>query len=65
MEDYKKFLAEQILTEDKVVCVTFPSPEIPTLTRGQVSYRLLSRAMKVHVNTAKQYVPRYYPQKDC
>ncbi|KAH8681762.1 DNA polymerase subunit Cdc27 [Xylariales sp. PMI_506] len=37
MDDYRTFLAQQILTEDKVV-----------------TYRLLSRALKVHVNTAKE-----------
>lgn len=37
MDDYRKYLAQQILTEDKLV-----------------TYRLLSRALKVHVNTAKE-----------
>lgn len=39
MDEYKKYLAQQLLTEDKLV-----------------TYRLLSRALKVHVNTAKEYV---------
>ncbi|KAK6088453.1 DNA polymerase delta subunit 3 [Seiridium cupressi] len=37
MDDYRKYLAQQVLTEDKVV-----------------TYRLLSRALKVHVNAAKE-----------
>ncbi|RKU47206.1 hypothetical protein DL546_008175 [Coniochaeta pulveracea] len=37
MDDYKKYLAENVLSEDKVI-----------------TYRYLSRALKVHVNTAKQ-----------
>ncbi|KAH8879434.1 hypothetical protein GQ53DRAFT_37880 [Thozetella sp. PMI_491] len=37
MDDYQSYLAENILTEDKVI-----------------TYRLLSRELKVHVNTAKQ-----------
>ncbi|KAK3944804.1 hypothetical protein QBC46DRAFT_455861 [Diplogelasinospora grovesii] len=37
MEVYRKYLAENVLHEDKVV-----------------TYRLLSRALEVHVNTAKQ-----------
>ncbi|KAK3503081.1 DNA polymerase subunit Cdc27 [Neurospora crassa] len=37
MEDYKTYLAENILSEDKVV-----------------TYRLLSRALRVHPNVAKQ-----------
>ncbi|KXX77115.1 DNA polymerase delta subunit 3 [Madurella mycetomatis] len=37
MDAYSKFLAENVLTEDKVV-----------------TYRLLSRTLQVHVNTAKQ-----------
>ncbi|ROT41853.1 hypothetical protein SODALDRAFT_347001 [Sodiomyces alkalinus F11] len=36
MEDYKKYLAERLFTEDKMV-----------------TYRTLSRALKVHVNVAK------------
>ncbi|OIW32156.1 hypothetical protein CONLIGDRAFT_678571 [Coniochaeta ligniaria NRRL 30616] len=37
MDDYKTYLAENVLSEDKVI-----------------TYRFLSRALKVHVNTAKQ-----------
>ncbi|KAJ9149074.1 DNA polymerase delta subunit 3 [Pleurostoma richardsiae] len=43
MDEYKKYLAEQILTEDKVI-----------------TYRYLSRALKVHVNTAKQMLYDFY-----
>lgn len=37
--DYKSFLAAEILSESKIV-----------------SYRILSRELKVHCNTAKKYV---------
>ncbi|KAB5572368.1 DNA polymerase subunit Cdc27 [Coniochaeta sp. 2T2.1] len=37
MDEYKNYLAENILSEDKAI-----------------TYRVLSRALKVHVNTAKQ-----------
>ncbi|KAI0127164.1 DNA polymerase subunit Cdc27 [Xylariales sp. AK1849] len=43
MDDYRKFLAQQILTEDKLV-----------------TYRLLSRALKVHVNTAKEMLFEFH-----
>jgi DNA polymerase delta subunit 3 len=36
MDEYKKYLAERLFTEDKMV-----------------TYRTLSRALKVHVNSAK------------
>lgn len=37
MDDYKKYLAEQVVSEDQIV-----------------TYRTLSRALKVNVNIAKQ-----------
>ncbi|KAK1755949.1 hypothetical protein QBC47DRAFT_323046 [Echria macrotheca] len=43
MADYKKFLADSIIAEDKVV-----------------TYRLLSRSLKVHVNTAKQMLYEFH-----
>ncbi|KAF2993911.1 hypothetical protein E8E14_001277 [Neopestalotiopsis sp. 37M] len=43
MDDYRKYLAQQILTEDKLV-----------------TYRLLSRALKVHVNTAKEMLYEFH-----
>lgn len=39
MDEYRKYLAERLFTEDKMV-----------------TYRTLSRALKLHVNTAKAYV---------
>lgn len=55
MEAYRKYLAENVLSEEKVVS---PRPHILLIhiltdTR-QVTYRLLSRALHVHPNTAKQ-----------
>ncbi|KAL0471893.1 DNA polymerase subunit Cdc27 [Neurospora intermedia] len=43
MEDYKTYLAENILSEDKVV-----------------TYRLLSRALRVHPNVAKQMLHDFH-----
>lgn len=57
MDSYNKFLAENVLTEDKVVRNLGLSRKNITATdlKCQVTYRLLSRALQVHVNTAKQY----------
>ncbi|KAL2137437.1 hypothetical protein VTI74DRAFT_58 [Chaetomium olivicolor] len=43
MDSYSKYLAENVLSEDKVV-----------------TYRLLSRALQVHVNTAKQMLYEFH-----
>ncbi|KAK4134178.1 hypothetical protein BT67DRAFT_310439 [Trichocladium antarcticum] len=43
MDDYNKLLAENVLTEDKVV-----------------TYRLLSRTLQVHANTAKQMLYEFH-----
>ncbi|KAL2023977.1 hypothetical protein VTK56DRAFT_212 [Thermocarpiscus australiensis] len=43
MDSYNTFLAEKVLTEDRVV-----------------TYRLLSRALQVHVNTAKQMLYEFH-----
>ncbi|KAL1869916.1 CDC27 protein [Diaporthe australafricana] len=43
MEDYKTYLAEQVLSEDKIV-----------------TYRILSRALKVNVNVAKQMLYEFH-----
>ncbi|KAK5657696.1 hypothetical protein OQA88_2768 [Cercophora sp. LCS_1] len=48
MEEYKTFLAENILTEDKVV-----------------TYRLLSRSLKVHPNTAKQMLFEFHKSQNA
>lgn len=57
MADYKTYLAEQVLSDDKIV--RRPSPRLHLdpghkLMFPKVTYRTLSRALKVHVNTAKQ-----------
>ncbi len=54
MADYKMYLASSILTEDKVVCVSHVVDVLKGLTSLQITYRLLSRALKVHVNVAKE-----------
>lgn len=56
MADYKTYLATNILTEDKTVDYSYIlRTQKICLTAIKVSYRLLSRALKVHVNTAKEY----------
>jgi hypothetical protein len=54
MADYKMYLASRILTEDKVVCVYLGVGILKGLTGLQITYRLLSRALKIHVNVAKE-----------
>lgn len=54
MADYKMYLASSILTEDKVVCVCLRVDILKGLTGLQITYRLLSRALKVHVNVGKE-----------
>ncbi|KAL2263296.1 hypothetical protein VTK26DRAFT_7416 [Humicola hyalothermophila] len=48
MDRYNKYLAESVLTEDKVV-----------------TYRLLSRALRVHVNTAKQMLYEFHRNQNA
>ncbi|KAK0627723.1 DNA polymerase subunit Cdc27 [Immersiella caudata] len=47
MDKYKKFLAESVISEDKVV-----------------TYRLLSRTLGVHVNTAKQMLYDFHKSQN-
>jgi hypothetical protein len=51
--DYKTYLAAQILSEEGVVCYSF-DVVMAALMPLQITYRLLSKALKVHVNSAKQ-----------
>ncbi|KAK5012997.1 hypothetical protein LTR39_003865 [Cryomyces antarcticus] len=57
-DKYKEYLAVNVLNEDRVVGFPFHSPltQSRRANRGvvQVSYRSLSRALKVHSNLAKQ-----------
>ncbi|TQS36426.1 hypothetical protein Golomagni_03126 [Golovinomyces magnicellulatus] len=52
MSDYKTYLAASILTEQKVLLIIY-----------LVTYRLLSRALKVHVNTAKELLFEFHRQQ--
>jgi hypothetical protein len=56
MDKYKLYLGEQILTGDEIVSLLRSSELRPVqLTLCiQVTYRSLSRTLKVHVNLAKQ-----------
>ncbi|KAI7786251.1 hypothetical protein LA080_004072 [Diaporthe eres] len=47
MDNYKTYLAEQVLSEDRIV-----------------TYRTLSRALKVHVNTAKQMLYEFHNEQN-
>lgn len=55
--DYGTYLAANILNEDRIVNIMptqlFSSSPVYTNV-CQVTYRLLSRALKVHVNIAKE-----------
>jgi hypothetical protein len=54
MNEYKRYLATEILNEGHVVRAYFgKQTPIANLT-SQVTYRSLSRALKVHANLAKQ-----------
>lgn len=53
MEEYKKYLADQILSEEKIVSCNARSEVWIDTNASQVTYRSLSRALKTHVNTAK------------
>jgi DNA polymerase delta subunit 3 len=52
-QDYNEYLAANILNEQQYVRTTIPPIESDT-DHTQVTYRLLSRALKVHSNLAKQ-----------
>lgn len=57
MEDFKNHLADQILSEEKIVSlVSFQEYTNNVSNVLQVTYRALSRALRVNVNVAKQYV---------
>lgn len=57
MDEHRRYLAENIISGEKVVW-SQATPSSPTgldkLTDSQITYRFLSRVLKVHVNTAKQ-----------
>jgi hypothetical protein len=56
MDAHRKYLAEQILAGDEVVSLLAGTHEIKsTEVAEQVTYRSLSRTLKIHVNLAKQY----------
>lgn len=67
MEDYKTYLVENVLSDDKVVSHLPDHKLMPYGTGSEkckfatnnglkikVTYRLLSRALRVHPNVAKQ-----------
>lgn len=53
-EEAKQFLAVNVLNEERTV--RFRDAVFLSLLTIQVSYRTLSRALKIHANLAKQYV---------
>ena len=55
MGSYTKYLVDNVLSEDKTVRLLADTPVMTMVSDSlQVTYRLLSRALKVHANTAKQ-----------
>ena len=53
--EYNEYLAVHVLNEQQLVIAKKRFHKSAQLTPKQVSYRSLSRALKVHVNLAKQY----------
>lgn len=60
-ESYKEYLAARVISENRPVCFRLQHWASDAHS-SQVTYRLLSRALKVHVNVAKQYVHPRKPQ---
>jgi DNA polymerase delta subunit 3 len=53
--DYKRYLAENVLSERRTVStIMYPNMTFMLLISVQVTYRLLSLALRVHSNLAKQ-----------
>lgn len=61
--DPKMFLAENVLNERRIVCLLLDSYCFAPLTPFKVTYRSLSRSLKVHAQKAKQYVPWFRLQE--
>jgi hypothetical protein len=53
-QDYTEYLAANVLNEAQVVSIVKVDYSKMCADTRQVTYRLLSRAIKVHVNLAKQ-----------
>lgn len=64
-QDYSEYLAINVLNEQQYVCPPKTSPNATWLTAGQVSYRHLSRAVKVHSNTAKQMLYEFHRKQNA
>ena len=54
MDEYKKYLADRLLSEEQPVSIVRSYYLNTKAKLVQVTYRLLSRALDVHVNTAKE-----------
>lgn len=58
MEEHKKYLADRLLSEERPVSIYMRRTRFPSSAAGaysrQITYRLVSRALNVHVNTAKE-----------
>ncbi|KAK7431389.1 CDC27 protein [Neonectria magnoliae] len=54
MDEHKKFLSDRLLSEERPVRTPNNRPLDSELIQLQITYRLLSRALDVHVNTAKE-----------
>jgi hypothetical protein len=63
--DYKTYLAANVLNDDKTVGIISGLFSTFLLSCIQVHYRLLSRAMKVHVNVAKEMLFEFHRQQNA
>lgn len=54
VKDYMRFLAVHVINESKIVCLPDEYRFIHTDGVLQISYRMLSRELKVHCNAAKR-----------
>jgi DNA polymerase delta subunit 3 len=55
-DTYKEYLAARVLNDSRPVTIPLLTNNGTNTHFSKVTYRLLSRALKVNVNIAKQYV---------
>ena len=54
-QDYMKYLAVNVLNEERLVGCSMVQRRWRLTALNQVTYRALSRALKIHGNLAKKY----------
>ncbi|KAK7417053.1 CDC27 protein [Neonectria punicea] len=65
MDEHKKFLSDRLLSEERPVRIPKNRLPDPELIRLQITYRLLSRALDVHVNTAKEMLYDFHKYQNA